>query len=173
MLCPVTYDERAENFRRATQYEFPLGAGWPSAGAAGSRPSGAGRGRAGLVVGCPAAGGSALAAADGCDPCSAAGSSTLNFKVGQLPSASKQALSMWRRKFERIQSRKKRFGTPMVKARGSRRNHVPVPNHSSYRSFPTLSASVARRADTISISSLVTSIHPGAHPLRFNPTFVV
>ena len=70
--------------------------------------------------------------------------------------------SISRRKLARIQSRKKRFGTPMVRLPWSSRNRAPEPNHNANRSFPTLSASTARRLDTMSISSLVTSVHPGA-----------
>ena len=69
-------------------------------------------------------------------------------------------LSICRRKFERIQSRKKTVGTPMVKrplvpAEPSARSEPEVESF-----FSDLVGQRSAQADTMSISSLVTSVHP-------------
>ena len=162
LLCPMTNDDRGRRIFagwRAADFRgrgLAVGrTGRPRHGLLGRRFAGLGAdgngdwGDDGGWVGCDCNGGG--------DPGRSA-SSTLNFDVGQLPSVSRQAFQSGGGSSSGS-SRGKSGSERRWSGRWSKRNHVPVPNQRSNRSFPTLSASSVR-TDTISISSLVTSLIP-------------
>ena len=78
-------------------------------------------------------------------------------RLGRRPNVSKHALSICARNELRKKSRKNWLGAATTRSSSTNARLVLGPNQSSKRSFPTLSTSFVRRADTISISSVVTS----------------
>jgi hypothetical protein len=75
----------------------------------------------------------------------------------------------------RIHSRKNGFGAYIDNSVPSQAKRVRGPNHSEYRSLPTLSATALRKADMMSLSSLATvsrllARNPSAKVQRFAET---
>lgn len=78
-----------------------------------------------------------------------------------------QTCCRWPWNVARMKSSSSGFGAPTISVWPHGCKRTASPNHTSNRLFPTLSASAARRADTISVSCLITSKGP---PARSSPS---